>query len=50
MEKFQKIHYLNYVRRGIGLSIAEVTDNIHTIGVDKPVYGYPTFPLTAKAV
>ena len=34
----------------LGRSIAEVTDNIHTIDVVKPVYGYPTFQLTAKAV
>ena len=33
-----------------GRSIATVTDNIHAIGVVKPVYGYPTFPLTTKAV
>ena len=34
----------------LGRSIAMVTDNIHAIVVVKPVYGYPTFPLTAKAV
>ena len=34
----------------LGRSFAEVTDNIHAIGVVKPVYGYPNFPLTAKAV
>ena len=26
------------------------SNNSHPIGVVKPVYGYPTFPLTAKAV
>ena len=26
------------------------SDNRHLTGVVKPVYGYPTFPLTAKAV
>ena len=34
----------------LGRSIAEVTDNLQAIGVVKPVYGYPTFPLTTKAV
>ena len=33
-----------------GQSTVVVTDNIHTIGVVKPVYGCPTFQLTAKAV
>ena len=31
-------------------SIAEVTDNIHAIGVVKPVYERSTFPLTTTAV
>ena len=31
----------------LGRSIAEVTDNIHAIGVVKPVYERSTFPLTA---
>ena len=31
-------------------SIAEVTENIHAIGVDKPVYERSTFPLTTTAV
>ena len=26
------------------------SNNSHPTGVVKPVYGYPTFPLTAKAV
>ena len=30
-------------------SIKMATDNIHLIGVVKPVNGIPTFPLTAKA-
>ena len=34
----------------LGRSIAEITDNIHAIGVVKPVYRYPTFPLTTEAV
>ena len=34
----------------LGRSIAEVTDNIHAIGVVKPVYERSTFPLTATAV
>ena len=34
----------------LGRSIAEVTDNIHAIGVAKPVYKRSTFPLTATAV
>ena len=34
----------------LGRSIKMATENIHSIGVDKPVYGIPTFPLTAKAV
>ena len=34
----------------LGRSIAEVTGNIHAIDVVKPVYGYPTFSLTAKTV
>ena len=34
----------------LGRSIATVTDNIHAIGVVKPVYRYPTFPLITKAV
>ena len=31
-------------------SISVLTDNIHPIGVVKPVYGYTTFPFTTKAV
>ena len=31
-------------------SIAEVTDNIHAIGVVKPVYERSSLPLTATAV
>ena len=34
----------------LGRSIAAFTDNIYAIGVVKPVYGYPTFPLTATAM
>ena len=34
----------------LGRSIAEVTDNIHAIGVVKPVYGIVAFLLTATAV
>ena len=34
----------------LGRSIAEVTYNIHAIGVAKPVYERSTFPLTATAV
>ena len=34
----------------LGRLIKMATDNIHSIGVVKPVYGIPTFPLTAKAV
>ena len=34
----------------LGRLIAEVTDNIHAIGVVKPVYVRTTFPLTATAV
>ena len=34
----------------LGRSIAEVTDNTNAIGLVIPVYRYPTFPLTAKAV
>ena len=33
----------------LGRWIAEVTDNIHAIGVVKPVYERPTFPVTATA-
>ena len=33
----------------LGRSIAEVTDNIHVIGVVKPVYESSTFPLTANS-
>ena len=32
----------------LGRSIEKATDNIHSIGVVKPVYRIPTFPLTAK--
>ena len=34
----------------LGRSIAEVTDNIHAIGVVKPVYERSTFPLATTAV
>ena len=34
----------------LGRSIAEVTDNIHAIGVVKPVYERSTYPITATAV
>ena len=34
----------------LGRSIEMETDSINSIGVVKPVYGIPTFPLTAKAV
>ena len=34
----------------LGWSTAEVTDNIHAIGVVKPVYERSTFPLTTTAV
>ena len=34
----------------LGQSIAEVTDNIHAIGMVKPVYERSIFPLTATAV
>ena len=34
----------------LGRSIAEVTDNIHAIGMVKPVYERSTFPLTTTAV
>ena len=34
----------------LGRSIKMATDNIHSIGVVKPVYGIQTFPLTTKAV
>ena len=34
----------------IGRSIKMATDNIHSIGVVKPVYGIPNFPLTATAM
>ena len=34
----------------LGRSIKMATDNIHSIGVVKPVYMIPTFPLTATAV
>ena len=33
----------------LGRSIAEVTDNIHAIGVVKPVDERSTFPLTATS-
>ena len=32
-----------------GRSIAEVTDNIHTIGVVKPFYGVPNLPTNRKS-
>ena len=32
----------------LGQLSAEVTDNIHAIGVVKPVYRYPTFHLPQK--
>ena len=34
----------------LGRSIAEAIDNIHAIGVVKPVYERSTFPLTTTAV
>ena len=34
----------------LGRSIAEVADNIHAIGVVKPLYERSTFPPTTKAV
>ena len=34
----------------LGRSIAEVTDNIHAIGMVKPVYERSTFTLTTTAV
>ena len=34
----------------LGRSIAEVIDNIHAVGVVKPVNERSTFPLTAIAV
>ena len=47
-----EMHIRLYGRCGtdLGRSIAEVTDNIHAIGVVKPVYERSTFPLTATAV
>ena len=56
MLKIQKLNIEMHIRlydscgTDLGRSIAEVTDNIYAIGVVKPVYGYPTFPLTATAV
>ena len=47
-----EMHIRLYCRCGtdLGRSIAEETDNIHAIGVVKPVYERSTFPLTATAV
>ena len=30
--------------------VDQISNNSHPTGVVKPVYGYPTFPLTTKAV
>ena len=32
------------------LRTVSLSNNSHPTGVFKPVYGYPTFPLTTKAV
>ena len=34
----------------LGRLLAEVRNNIHAIGVVKPVYGYPNLPTTRKSL
>ena len=40
----------DYTKMADGLRTVSWSNNSHPTGVVKPVYGIPTFPLTAKAV
>ena len=48
--EYRSVRFHSRCGTDLGRSIKMVTDNIHSIGVVKPLYGIPTFPLTAKAV
>ena len=44
------IKNFDYITIADRLRTVSWSNNSHPTGVVKPVYGYPTFPLTAKAV
>ena len=46
-KRYQKLRYTQRLRTDLGRSVGVTS---HPTGVVKPVYGYPTFPLIAKAV
>ena len=50
MDKQKATENFDYTAIADRLMTVSWSNNSHTNGVVKPVYGYPTFPLTAKAI